>query len=313
MSSSSASYGNETDIEDFLLIVSAHLHYAPYLAGWQEFKDNIRRVLEHQPGWANVSPGRRKGEMEGWCTIVKKGDADAAYDNYSKSGGVLVHLFKTSRRSSKYGLLKCNCSPHFPGVSERSHSPNRSGIDSHLVNQTFAKAYSMSASPYSLPSPSPYQYGTYQYGISQQPAAYPTATYPAYAIPTQYAMPPSTAYSSNTSGLPVNVGGGAMLTEARGIFIGQLSYSVGPSELHALLSTVGTPIEYNLMRDSNGASKGSATAKFASAREANDAVKYLNGRHHMGTTITVRYDNNTTVVGQIEGPVIANGSNYSRR
>ena len=40
--------------EDFLLVVSGTTRYAPYLTGWQEFKDHLRKVVKEQPGWADV-------------------------------------------------------------------------------------------------------------------------------------------------------------------------------------------------------------------------------------------------------------------
>ena len=104
-----------------------------------------------------------------------------------------------------------------------------------------------------------------------------------------------------------------MITEARGIFINNLSYSCDPNELNRLLSTVGRPVEAKLHRDSRtGQFKGSATAKFSSKQEADYAVASLNGQQHLGMTINVQLDTDTTVVGQVQPPVIVNGSNSSR-
>jgi len=51
------------------------------LAGWQEFKDHLRKVVKEQPGWADVysSPNRRRNDMQGWCRLKDAEDADAAY------------------------------------------------------------------------------------------------------------------------------------------------------------------------------------------------------------------------------------------
>jgi hypothetical protein len=65
--------------ENFLLIAQGTTRYAPFLAGWQEFKDNLREIIEYQPGWTEVTAGTRKGEMRGWCSIDRKADASAAY------------------------------------------------------------------------------------------------------------------------------------------------------------------------------------------------------------------------------------------
>lgn len=76
----SQKYGDE----DFLLVVSGTTRYAPYLTGWQEFKDHLRKVVKEQPGWADVysSQGQRRGEMQGWCRLKDREDADAVYSAY---------------------------------------------------------------------------------------------------------------------------------------------------------------------------------------------------------------------------------------
>ena len=70
---------------DFLLVVSGTIRYAPYLASWQEFKDHLRKVVKEQPGWAEVcsSQGYRRGEMQGWCRIRDREDADAVFSTCS--------------------------------------------------------------------------------------------------------------------------------------------------------------------------------------------------------------------------------------
>ena len=115
-----------------------------------------------------------------------------------------------------------------------------------------------------------------------------------------------------SGGIPVNVRGGAMLTEARGIFLSNLSYQIRPNDLNDLLNTVGRPVESKLHRDSrSGQFKGSATAKFATQQEAQYAATQLNGKLHMGQTILVRLDTEKTIVGEVQAPVIVNGSNVS--
>jgi RNA recognition motif-containing protein len=146
----------------------------------------------------------------------------------------------------------------------------------------------------------------YGYPISQSynvPAIYPT-----YAPPTQ--MP---IYSANTFGMPVNVRHGAVLTEARGIFIQNLSYKCTLSDLHSLLLTVGQPVDYKLLRDSRtGVFKGLATATFGSQDLAQRAAYCLNRVEHMGMTLSVRMDKETTAVGQT-APLIVDGSAYRVR
>ena len=67
--------------ENYMLIARGSTHYAPFLAGWQEFKDSLRKVVEYQPGWTVVesSPMAGRGEMQGWSRIERKDDAEAAY------------------------------------------------------------------------------------------------------------------------------------------------------------------------------------------------------------------------------------------
>ncbi|KAF2192609.1 hypothetical protein K469DRAFT_746003 [Zopfia rhizophila CBS 207.26] len=292
--------------EDYMLVVSGF----PQSWGWQEFKDNTRKVVKYQPGWTDVLPStRQRGEKQGWCRIERKEDADSAYDHYAFTTGALVHLFRTSRSGNGgYRGLKCNCSTRFLGVSEGCHSPARSGIDASVVNECVYSTGSGSAPQFALPSASPYPYGA-----SPQAPTYACAPhYPYYAAPMQLAAA-APVYSASTSGMPVNVRHGAILTEARGIFISNLNYAVGLNELNTLLNSVGRPIESKLHQDSRtSASKGIATAKFATKEEAQSAVAHLNGCLHMGMTLKVRLDTETTVVGQVQGPLVVNGSNVSR-
>lgn len=147
----------------------------------------------------------------------------------------------------------------------------------------------------------------------QAPTFAAAPTYAMYGAPMQLAAPQMPVYSTNTSGIPVNVRGGAVLTEARGIFISNLNYKCGPSDLNALLNTVGRPVDSRLHKDPRtGQFKGSATAKFATKEEAQAAVTQLNQALHMGMTINVRLDTEKTPVGQMDAPVIVNGTVLSR-
>lgn len=228
--------------------------------------------------------------------------------------GVLAHLFKTSRQNGDYKLLKCNCYPHFPGVSEHTHSYHRSGMDAGIVNKHMSgkSGSSMREPEYMVPAAPVYgAYSTYP----QQPSVYMTAHgYPMTAAPVQYMVPQMPMYSTNTSGMPVNVSNGAVLTEPRGIFISGLDYKTKSKDVEEVIGKyVGRPIEVKLQKDKNGRCKGSATANFSSREEAEYAVAQLNGRQfrgvsHDGKPLSVRYDTEKTVVGQIQSPVIVNGS-----
>jgi hypothetical protein len=203
--------------------------------------------------------------------------------------------------------MRCNCSTVFPEVPDGDHSDNYCGIDIRRVNQLggVRASTAVASTPY-MTAQSRYPYTMYPQAPENtlQPQVYaPAPGYPAYALPS----PP--IYSTSTNGMPVNVRGGAVLTEARGIFIRNLSYRCTLEDLNGLLlHVVGYPIDTKFLRDSRtGVFKGAATAKFASKELAQYAANTLNGRDHMGMTLHVRMDTDTTVVGRAE-PMVVNGS-----
>lgn len=198
-------------------------------------------------------------------------------------------------------MLRCNCSSIFANVPEGLHSAERCGIDlGRIGNQpgggrisysTFTTQHVRSAYAYGYPTPQSYS----------TPDLYPDH------VP-QTQMP---VYSANAHGMPVNVRHGAVLTEARGIFIQSLSYQCAPSDLRQLLLTVGQPVDYRLLRDAGtGVFKGAATASFGTQEQAQYAVHYLNGVEHMGMKINVRMDKETTNVGQAGPPLIVGSDMY---
>lgn len=304
---------------DYLLVASGQIRKAPYLADWKGFKDHIRKVVKEQPGWTNVYEGQARGEGQGWCRLKDKEDANAVYslwqtlhscdyfadhispDAYSRQ--VVIHVFATSLRTGYWDLLKCNCNRHF-GVGDRGHSPGRSGIDVNAVNQIFGRRGIVSATHHAAPAQP--THATYQYASYYQNPPYTPA--PVYSY---YSPPAQPVYSQSSGGLPVNLSHGAVITEARGIFIQGLNYSVGNSELATLLSSYALrPDQVNVHRDARGASKGVATASFPTKAEAERAASALSGITHTGKTLTVRMDTNSTVVGSLE-PFVVDGSNKS--
>lgn len=306
---------------NYLLVAAGSTRRAPYLIGWREFKDHIRECVKEQPGWVEVRTGLHRGEMEAWSRLKDVEDAESAWstekhlfaavtatlivhaDTYSNAKGILVHLFETSLRTNDYQLLKCNCSPRFTGLGAHEHSPRWSGLDNGSVNQAVGKRCVTSPPQYVAPPQPAYPYANYY----QQPATYTTS--PLYSYQEiQAALPQVPAYSQSAGGLPVNLSSGVMVTEARGIFIQGLSYSVGSTELSSLIQSVGLqPVEAKVHRDSKGNSKGVATAKFATKEHAQYAVTVLNGKLHKGKTISARIDTDTTVIGQI-APLVVDGS-----
>jgi hypothetical protein len=160
------------------MVVSGTIRYAPYLTGWQEFKDHLRKLVKEQV---------------------------------------------------------------FPKVQHGGHSDGRCGIDIGKVNQLGGvRASTTAASTPYMTAQSRYLYTMFPQmpTYAPQPQVYaPAPVYPAYALP----APP--IYSTSTNGMPVNVRGRAVLTEARGIFVRNLSYKWTPEDLNGLLlQTVGYPI-----------------------------------------------------------------------
>jgi hypothetical protein len=195
---------------------------------------------------------------------------------------VLVHVWNTSRNDEGSQLLGCNCSSLLSDLSEGSHSPGRCGIDLGKIAPPKQEA------TYSTFVP---QYLLYPTGNSH---VYPatlvydntSSFYGSYAMAT-----PPLVYLANHYGMPVNVQPGTVLTEARGIFIRNLSFKCTTSDLFQLLLTVGHSFGQRLITHSRtGVLEGAATAMFATQEEAQQAAQYLHGVKHMGMTLSVRID-----------------------
>ncbi|KAJ4286247.1 hypothetical protein N0V90_013281 [Kalmusia sp. IMI 367209] len=285
---------------DYLVILSGNLRRAPYLESWKKFKDHIRSHLEEQPGWTDVVKGKTSGEIQGWCKLKNSQDVINVYDGCSKQA--VVHVFATGLRNGYYDLLKCNCNQYF-GLGEKDHSPVRSGIDVEAVNIATSRSHASSAHYAAPTQPTQAMYPTYPYASYYQTQSYMPASVHPYAMPS---IQP--AYSQSSGGLPVNLSRGAVVTEPRGVFIQGLNYSVGNTELHALLNGIGlVPEQARVHKDTKGYSKGVASAKFSTKAQAEYAVSVLNGRTHVGKTITVRMDVNSTVIGSLE-PLVVDGT-----
>jgi hypothetical protein len=234
----------------------------------------------------------------------------AFLDYYASKKGTLVHLFETPRKNREYRLLKCNCSPHFPDVCERGHSPQQSGLDNTGVNKFVSRKSGVVPTPQYTVPPAP----VYSYAMYPQSAVYPpTPTYSYSAAPVQMVSQQRPVYSTPSSGLPVNVSNGLYMTEARGIFISNLSYTTTSNDLLLLLCRVAQPVEFKLHNDpKTNTFKGIATAQFATPELAMTVVQELNHKEHKGMLINVRLDKERTKVGQVPSPLIVNGSNYAR-
>ncbi|CAO2658380.1 Nn.00g061030.m01.CDS01 [Neocucurbitaria sp. VM-36] len=105
-------------------------------------------------------------------------------------------------------------------------------------------------------------------------------------------------FSTSATGIPVNIEGELVKTEARGIFISNLHYDATEADLATLFSIVGNPLRSCLHRHQrNKKSKGVATAEFRTVSEAQ--------------LLQARLDKEATATGVIrtdEEPFIVNGS-----
>jgi RNA recognition motif-containing protein len=72
------------------------------------------------------------------------------------------------------------------------------------------------------------------------------------------------------------------------LYVGNLSYSVGDSELEELFSAYGTVASAQVIKDRDtGRSKGFGFVEMGSNEEANDAIAALNGKENDGRALTV--------------------------
>ena len=72
------------------------------------------------------------------------------------------------------------------------------------------------------------------------------------------------------------------------LYVGNLSYDVGSSDLEALLSPHGTIQSAEVIMDrSTGQSKGFGFVEMGSEEEAQAAISALNGQEHGGRALTV--------------------------
>lgn len=100
----------------------------------------------------------------------------------------------------------------------------------------------------------------------------------------------SAMYIPNHDGLPINLSLGAVFTESRGIFVGNLSYSTQWKDLKEYLSVAGRVIRCDVPQGPNGKGKGYATVLFETPEEALNACEIFNGHAYMGRQLRVRVD-----------------------
>lgn len=117
------------------------------------------------------------------------------------------------------------------------------------------------------------------------------------------------SYENSFDHKPVNVSHGAVLTEARGVFITKLSFTVSSSELASLMRYAGQVVDCKIFRDpKTGKSKGTGTVLFSTTTEARRAVCIFDNTEYKGLNVKVRLDREQTTVPRASHPIIADGS-----
>ena len=96
---------------------------------------------------------------------------------------------------------------------------------------------------------------------------------------------------NNHDGTPINLSHGAVPTEARGVFIHDVSYSATSADIRNLMQQAGRVVRCEVNTHTGTTrSRGSATVAFSTAAEARRAVEIFNGAVFAGRTIRVRFD-----------------------
>jgi len=80
-------------------------------------------------------------------------------------------------------------------------------------------------------------------------------------------------------------------SDASNLYVGNLPYSVGDSDLLELFEAHGDVVKAEVALDRNSRSKGFGTVKMGSADDANNAIAELNESTFQGRKIVVRIDN----------------------
>ncbi|KAI9839150.1 MAG: hypothetical protein M1819_003143 [Sarea resinae] len=103
-------------------------------------------------------------------------------------------------------------------------------------------------------------------------------------------------YANTSNGTPINVSNGAVHTEARGVFVRNLSYEAGWREVKDLFRQAGNVQRCVIKEDPvTGKSRGCATVLFKTHADAKASIDMLDETEFMGRSIKVKYDQDTTM------------------
>jgi RNA recognition motif-containing protein len=91
-------------------------------------------------------------------------------------------------------------------------------------------------------------------------------------------------------GLPVNLSKGAVVTEPRGLHVGNLPYDLTAEDLRRHLKNAGTIVLCEVPKGSNGKGKGYGIVLFKTVEEADCCIALFNKSILKGREINVRRD-----------------------
>ncbi|CUS09626.1 unnamed protein product [Tuber aestivum] len=127
---------------------------------------------------------------------------------------------------------------------------------------------------------------------------------------------PAPIFLTPDRGLPVNLTNGALITESRGVFVGNLAYDTQWQELKGFLDPAGH-LERCDVPQTDGRGRGYGTALFSSAEGAQRACYMFDQQFFKGRKVKVRLDKYTIrkqsnpafippVSQAVSGPLVAN-------
>jgi len=103
---------------------------------------------------------------------------------------------------------------------------------------------------------------------------------------------PAPIFVTPDRGLPVNLTNGALITESRGVFVGNLAYDTQWQELKGFLDPAGH-LERCDVPQTDGRGRGYGTALFSSAEGAQRACYMFDQQFFKGRKVKVRLDKYT--------------------
>lgn len=121
--------------------------------------------------------------------------------------------------------------------------------------------------------------------------------------PSYSTVGPAPIFVTPEHGLPVNLTNGALITESRGVFVGNLPYDTEWKDLKTFLNSAGNLEKCDVPR-SGGKARGYGTALFATVEEAQRACNMFDQQWFRGRQIKVRPDKYTRCKQRDDAPAL---------